>query len=147
MNAAIYGILHNPVLIGAILSWALAQLIKFALAAVTDGQFNLARLFASGGMPSGHAALVSAVTFGVGREHGFYTSEFALAVVVALIVMYDAAGVRQSVGTQARIMNDILHDLYQGSGLRPVKIREILGHTPKEVIAGALLGLAVSFWI
>jgi len=67
-----------------------------------------------------------------------------LAAVVALVIMYDAAGVRQAVGIQAQTLNELLHDLYSGSAITPVKIREILGHTPVEVIAGAVLGLIVA---
>lgn len=147
MHLAFDELIKNPTLVAAVLSWGLAQFIKFGLGVVLDGEVDLTRLTSSGGMPSGHAALVSSVAFGIGREHGFYSSEFALAVVVALIVMYDATGVRQAVGVQAHIMNELLHDIYRGSSIAPVKIREIIGHTPVQVFAGALLGLTVAIMI
>lgn len=146
MNPVFRELANNTTLIAAIVSWVLAQFIKFGLG-IIEGEFDLTRLTSSGGMPSGHAALVSAVTVGVGREYGFFSGNFALAAVIALIVMYDATGIRQAVGIQARIMNEILHDIYRGSGPTPVKLREILGHTSVEVIAGAILGLAVSIMI
>lgn len=145
MDAVINGLLDNKTLISAVLSWVLAQIIKCMLAFLREGDFDLNRLVSSGGMPSGHAALVSAVAWGIGMERGFASSEFALASVIAVIVMYDAAGVRQAVGTQAKIINEILHDLSWGRRVPPLRIREILGHTPKEVIAGALLGFTISF--
>jgi len=147
LDRAIYELVNNSTLVAAISSWILAQLIKFGLGILLEGDFDLTRLTSSGGMPSGHAALVSAVAAGIAREHGFSSSEFAMSLVLALIVMYDAAGVRQAVGIQAQMMNDILHDSYHGSGFTPVKIKEILGHTPVEVIAGAVLGLAVSILV
>jgi len=127
----------------AVMSWVVAQLIKFGLGIILHNRVDLTRLTASGGMPSGHAALVTTVAAGMGGQAGYDSPEFAMAVVIALIVMYDAAGVRQAVGLQARMMNEMLHDLYYGTGAAPVKIREILGHTPVEVIAGAILGFIV----
>ncbi len=147
MNAALCGLLRNSTLIAAFSAWILAQLIKFILGIIQDHEVDLTRLTSSGGMPSGHAALVSAVAYGVGREHGVVSSEFALAVVIGLIVMYDAAGVRQSVGIQSQIMNDMLHEFYREKSIAPLKIREILGHTPLEVIAGAFLGLFMAMLI
>lgn len=147
MNRAMDELLNNSTLIAAILSWLLAQFIKFALGVVLLGEIDLTRLTKSGGMPSGHAALVTAAAYGIGREYGFYSGNFALAAVIAIIVMYDATGVRQAVGIQARMLNEIIHDLYRGSSVAPVKIREILGHTSLEVLAGALLGLAIAIII
>ncbi len=147
MGAAIHEIANNAAFLAAMLSWLLAQVIKFVLGIITDGEINLTRLVKSGGMPSSHAAFVTSVSVGVGKQNGFDSGVFALAAVMALVVMYDAAGVRQAVGVQAQILNELLHDLYSGSAITPVKLREILGHTPVEVIAGAALGLSVALII
>ena len=147
MYSGLQEIMGNRTLTAAIISWILAQLIKFTLGLLLEGKADLTYLTKSGGMPSGHAALVSAVAWGIGREHGFYSGEFALAVVLAIIVMYDAAGVRQAVGIQARIMNEIICDMYHRNRITPVRLKEILGHTPLEVFAGALLGLAIAILV
>lgn len=147
MNSAINEVLNNTILISAIIAWLLAQFIKFGLGIILEGKADITKLTGSGGMPSGHAAVVSAVALGVGRLEGLASTEFALAAVISLIVMYDAAGVRQAVGNQAQTLNDIIHDIYQGSGITQNKVREILGHTPYEVIAGAFLGIIVSMLI
>lgn len=144
MDTAFQEIAKNTALLAAMMSWLLAQALKFVIGLVTDGEINLVRLVKSGGMPSSHAAFVTSVSVGVGKQHGFDSGVFALAAVVALVIMYDAAGVRQAVGIQAQTLNELLHDLYSGSAITPVKIREILGHTPVEVIAGAVLGLIVA---
>lgn len=141
----LHDLMLNKTLVAAIISWLSAQFIKFGLGILINGEADFTKLTSSGGMPSGHAALVTAVAVGIGRNQGFFSSQFALATVIAFIVMYDAAGVRQAVGIQAQIMNDILDDIYKGSGITPVKIKEILGHTPVEVIAGAILGLIIAF--
>lgn len=137
-------IFHNKILAASILSWVLAQVAKFVFALILDGRLDLTILTKSGGMPSGHAALVSSVSWGIGEAYGFSSGHFALASVMSIIVMYDAAGVRQAVGVQAQILNDLLCDLYRGNPVKPVRIREILGHTPVEVIAGGFLGITVA---
>lgn len=137
-------ILHNKILAASILSWILAQAAKFVLGFFLEGRLDLTLLTKTGGMPSGHAALVSSVSWGIGEAYGFSSGQFALASVLSIIVMYDATGVRQAVGVQAQILNDLLHNLYRGTAVKPVRIREILGHTPIEVIAGAFLGIAVA---
>lgn len=144
MSADLVELFHNRILAASVLSWILAQITKFVICTIREKQFDLTQLTKSGGMPSGHAALVSSVTTGVGDLYGFSSGLFALSAVLSIIVMYDAAGVRQSVGIQARIINDLVHDLYRGNPVGTVKIKEILGHTPVEVIAGAMLGIAVA---
>ncbi len=96
-------------------------------------------------MPSSHSALVTALTTGVGLRDGFDSSLFALAVVFALVVMYDAAGVRRAAGKQARVLNAIIEDLNRRQ-LHPERLRELLGHTPFEVLVGALLGIIIAVW-
>lgn len=144
MLAIINDVFNNQVLIMSIISWILAQLIKFGLGIIVENKVDLTLLTKSGGMPSAHSALVTSMTIGVGMQKGFNSAEFGIAAVLALIVMYDAAGVRQAVGVQAQILNEMMYDIYRGSRITPVKLKEILGHTPVEVLAGCVLGLLVS---
>lgn len=96
-------------------------------------------------MPSSHSAFVTSLATGVGLVEGFDSTLFALAAVFALIVMYDAAGVRRAAGKQARVLNAIIEDLNRRE-LHPERLRELLGHTPVEVVAGARLGVLVAIW-
>lgn len=132
-----------PILRMSLLTWLIAQVLKTALFAITKKRLNLRRLVESGGMPSSHSALVVSLTTGVGINEGIRSSVFAVALVLSLIVMYDAAGVRHAAGKQARILNQIVVDIYENRELHPERLKELLGHTPIEVFAGALLGVLV----
>ncbi|PSB13258.1 acid phosphatase, partial [filamentous cyanobacterium CCP2] len=105
-------------------------------------------LVTTGGMPSAHSALVTSLAAGVGQTNGWASGEFAIAFVFAIIVMYDAAGVRQAAGKQARILNQIVDELFSGDHAKfsEERLKELLGHTPVQVIAGSILGVLVS-WI
>ena len=138
-------ITDNRVLMASFLAWALAQLLKIVSWAVTRGKLNFRRLVEPGGMPSSHSAFVTSLATGVGLTEGFDSTIFALAAVFALIVMYDAAGVRRAAGKQARVLNAIIEDLNRRE-LHPERLRELLGHTPVEVVAGALLGVLIALW-
>ncbi|MSQ24137.1 MAG: divergent PAP2 family protein [Chloroflexi bacterium] len=138
-------LLDNRVLIAALLAWVAAQSIKIAIDLSRTGRINFRYLVSSGGMPSAHAALVSALATVTGREAGLQSPLFGVAVVVASVVMYDAAGVRQAAMLQARILNRMLDELFTQHAFSERRLRELLGHTPIEVFAGAMLGLAVGF--
>lgn len=138
-------ITDNRVLMASFLAWALAQLLKIVSWAVTRGKLNFRRLVEPGGMPSSHSAFVTSLATGIGLTEGFESTIFALAAVFALIVMYDAAGVRRAAGKQARVLNAIIEDLNRRE-LHPERLRELLGHTPVEVVAGALLGVLIALW-
>jgi acid phosphatase family membrane protein YuiD len=97
-------------------------------------------------MPSSHAALVSAMATAVGLREGFTSTAFAISLIVALIVMYDAAGVRRAASIQARLLNQILDEVFAGRPLSEQRVKELIGHTPMEVVVGALLGIAIA-WI
>lgn len=139
--------LFNPIFETAALAWLLAQVLKVVWELVIRRQLDFSRLVGAGGMPSSHAAFVSALSVSVGRVRGWDSAECAISLVFALIIMYDAAGVRRAAGKQARILNQIVQDLQQGGKLAEEgeRLKELLGHTPVEVLAGALLGLAASF--
>ena len=139
-------IMDNHVLWVALMACLIAQFLKVVVELVQYRQINLQALFTSGGMPSAHSAFVAALAVGVGQTKGWGTPEFALALVFAIIVMYDAAGVRQAAGLQARILNQILDEFFQEDHhLNQDRLKEFLGHTPIQVIVGFFLGVAVSW--
>lgn len=137
-------IINNQALITALISWFIAQLIKVILTLITSKKFDFTRFVGSGGMPSSHSSFITALTTSIGFLKGFQTPEFAICACLALVVMYDAAGVRRSAGEQAKILNKIIaewgHENIKDTGK---KLKELLGHSPIEVIAGAILGIAV----
>lgn len=136
----------------SILSWLTAQVIKVLIALFITKKFDLERLIGSGGMPSSHSALVCGLATAVFIRHGFVSFEFAVAVVLALIVMYDAMGVRRAAGEQAKTLNKLVnwYVFHQQSEEEdpPVletdkMLKELIGHTPLEVISGAILGIGL----
>lgn len=140
-------ILDNRVLIAAILSWAIAQVCKTLLELLKQRKLVISRLVSSGGMPSSHSALVTGLATAAGRKYGLDSGVFAIAVVLACIVMYDAAGVRRAVSIQARILNQMIEEAFQGSPMAEKRLRELIGHTPIQVLAGGILGIVVGILI
>ncbi|SKA82019.1 hypothetical protein SAMN05443428_104150 [Caloramator quimbayensis] len=140
---SIGGILHNKILIAAVIGWAAAQILKVFTAYFKIGKIDYSRLVGSGGMPSSHSAFSVALAVKSGNLLGFDSPEFAIALCLALIVMYDAAGVRRAAGNQARILNMIIDDIKNEKGIKEERLKELIGHTPVEVIAGALLGIII----
>ncbi|MDX2100524.1 MAG: divergent PAP2 family protein [Leptolyngbyaceae cyanobacterium bins.59] len=138
-------IFHNQVLIIAITASLVAQSIKLVVDVVKNHKLNLRILVDTGGMPSSHSALVTALATGVGQTMGWSSTEFAIACLFAAIVMYDAAGVRQAAGKQARILNQIIDEFFrENHQFNEDRLKELLGHTPVQVIAGSALGVAIS---
>jgi hypothetical protein len=135
-------LMANRVLWTALLASVLAQAIKLILVYSRSGKVDLRLLVQTGGMPSSHAALVSALTLGVGLQEGWDSLLFAATLVFALIVMYDAAGIRQAAGKQARVLNRMMDELFEEHQFSDVQLKELLGHTPFQVIVGSLLGIA-----
>jgi len=138
----------NPVIDCALLAWFLAQLIKVILEAVMTRRLN-ARLFvSSGGMPSSHSALVVACTAAIGKLYGMNGPYFALAVILSAVVMYDACNVRRSAGDTARLVNQLLAHVEKLTAEDFADdLREVMGHTPLQVLMGALLGLGVGLLV
>jgi len=128
----------------AAIAWAIAQALKVIFDSVQKRRLDLRRLASSGGMPSSHTATVAALTTMIGARRGLTSPEFALAAVFSSVVMYDAAGVRRAAGRQAAVLNRIIDDLFHQEGIKEERLRELIGHTPYEVIAGALLGVVVA---
>ena len=138
MNFA--AILQNKALIAGVAAWALAQIIKIPLDFVRSHRWNWALLFTTGGMPSSHSSLMTATTLSTGYYYGFDHPAFALGVALTMIVTYDAAGVRQQAGIHAQRINVLFGELMRGHPINERDLREVLGHTPLEVIGGILLG-------
>ncbi len=130
-------------LLPPIVAWAIAQAAKLTLTSVRQHRLNLRVLAETGGMPSSHAAIVMGLTTAVGKHHGLATAPFAIALIFTFVVMYDAAGLRRAAGRQAEVLNRLVEDLVHMRGVQEARLRELLGHTPTEVLAGALIGLVV----
>lgn len=139
-------IFHNQVLLVSLAACFIAQGLKLVIELVKNQKVNLRALVETGGMPSAHSALVAALATEVGLTAGWASTEFAIAVVFAFIVMYDAAGVRQAAGKQARILNQIVDEFFQGDHhFNEERLKELLGHTPFQVIVGSALGITISW--
>jgi acid phosphatase family membrane protein YuiD len=147
MNLA--AILENKALIAGLGAWLLAQIIKVPLDFFRTGRWNWALLLTTGGMPSSHSALVTATTLAIGLYYGLDHPAFVLGIAITMIVTYDAAGVRQQAGIHARRINVLFGELLHGHPISERDLREVLGHTPLEVIGGILLGLvsATGQWL
>jgi len=135
---------QNKVLIAGITAWAIAQIIKIPLDFLRTRKWNWSLLLTTGGMPSSHSSLMTAITLAIGLYHGFDHPTFALGVAVTMIVTYDAAGVRQQAGIHAHRINVLFDELLHGHPINERDLREVIGHTPLEVVGGILLGLAVA---
>jgi uncharacterized protein len=139
-------ILDNRILLVAIAACLIAQAIKLTIDTIQNGKISVKVLTTTGGMPSAHSALVTALAAGVGEDLGWKSAEFAIATIVAVVVMYDAAGVRQAAGKQARILNQMVDELFSDDHkFNEEKLKELLGHTPVQVIAGSILGIAITW--
>ncbi|HYT33407.1 MAG TPA: divergent PAP2 family protein [Ktedonobacteraceae bacterium] len=136
-------LLNNRILMAALLAWAVAQIVKTIYELVRQRKLVFSRLVSSGGMPSSHSALVTGLATAAGRVSGFSSASFAIAAVLAAIVMYDAAGVRRAVSIQARILNQMIDEAFQGHPFAEKRLRELIGHTPVQVIVGGLLGIFI----
>lgn len=137
-------VFSNPILIAGFTSWGLAQLIKVPWNYFSSGRWDLVLLLRAGGMPSSHSALVASVAHATGLFVGFASPLFALALTLAAIVIYDATGIRRQAGKHAEYINRIIRDRLKGVASRDHQLREMLGHTPLEALAGTVLGVAVA---
>jgi acid phosphatase family membrane protein YuiD len=136
--------IHNQVVIAATLAWLIGQFLKFPLDHFLNKRWNWGIIFSSGGLPSSHSSLMTAVTLTIGLQEGFGSPVFALSAAVAMIVIYDAAGVRRQAGIHAERINEIMQHFFESGQLPEKELKEMLGHTPFEVLAGILLGVIIS---
>lgn len=134
------GIYNNHPLWIATLGLVVAQVLKVIWVLMREHRLVLRLLTDAGGMPSSHACMVSALAFSVGKHSGWDTPVFGLACIFAAVVMYDAANIRRAAGKQAEVLNRMIDDLYQGKMVSFKRLKEILGHSPIEVLAGCILG-------
>ncbi len=137
----------NKVFLTTVISWLIAQSIKVLLGIIREKRFNFKWFAGTGGMPSSHVAGVSALATAVGLASGMESVVFAVSLVFAIIVMFDAQGVRQATGIQAEVLNEIIADIYFKRGLKEEKLKELVGHTRVEVLVGALLGIIVALLV
>lgn len=138
-------IFQNETLFAALTGWFVAQALKIPLYRIVDGKWDWRRFFGSGGMPSSHTASMVALTIMVGFLQGFATPLFAVSFMITTVVMYDATGVRRETGTQAEIINEIVkHVIVDGKPITNDELKELVGHTPLEVLGGAIVGILVA---
>lgn len=144
-------VFKNSVLCSAVISWFSAQIIKTLLVFITTKKFVPERIFGPGGMPSAHSASVTALSIATCRVCGIQSVEFAIAFVLAAVVMYDATSVRRQAGEHAKAINKVVDKVDKmeedDEELNIRQLKEVLGHTPLEVLAGALLGIIISMII
>lgn len=143
------GLLANRVLICALAAWATAQIIKVPVEYMRTRRWQWAWLFTTGGMPSSHSSLIVGVTNSIGLFYGYDSPLFALGIAIAMIVTYDAAGVRRQAGMHAERINFLFDELLKGHIWNDDELREVLGHTPREVLGGIVWGILVTtlLWI
>ena len=138
--------LGNQILVSAVMGWVIAQFLKTLIDFLLNKNFNAERLVGSGGMPSSHSATVCGMTTAAMLKYGVGSFEFAVSFVVSMIVMYDAIGVRRETGKQAKLLNSILMEnpLKLNAEVLQEKLKEYVGHTPLQVMAGAILGILLA---
>ena len=137
-------IFHNDVLLSALVAWITAQFLKIPMEYLRSRRWKWAMVFAAGGMPSSHSALIIGATQAIGLHQGYDSPLFALGVVISMIVTYDAAGVRRQAGKHAERINILFEELMRGQMPDEKELREVLGHTPLEVAGGVLWGIVVA---
>jgi uncharacterized protein len=147
MPAFLSELFSNRVLVAAFTAWGIAQVVKVPLEYLLYREWDWSLLISSGGMPSSHSALVIGASVAIGLQEGFASPLFALAWVIAVIVIYDAIGVRRQAGDHARVLNLMIDELLTGHPLAERELKEVLGHTPREVIAGVVLGVVVAYLV
>ncbi len=139
-------IMDNKIMWVSLLAWVLAQAAKIIFNFMLEKKWDFHLLISSGGFPSSHTAIVSALAISIGKYEGWASSLFAISVALAVIVMYDAAGVRRAAGNHARVINYLVEWMRQhqadrlANNLRQERLKELIGHTPFEVFGGAILG-------
>ncbi len=137
-------IIGNHVLFIGLFAWGLAQFLKVPIAYILHRRLNWRLMFSSGGMPSSHSALITSITLATGFYAGFNSPIFALAFAMAMIVVYDAAGVRREAGRHAEKINVLVNEFFSGQPISDKQLKEVIGHTPAQVVVGVALGLGTA---
>lgn len=143
MQKELIALITNPFLITGVSSWLVAQIMKVFIHAVINKKFDISRLFGDGGMPSGHSATVSSLAVFSALHYGMGSFQFAVTAILAIIVCHDAMGVRRETGKQAVVLNEIIKtlNLITERKLPKSKLKEFVGHTPVQVMAGVIVGI------
>ena len=139
-------VFQNKIFVSAALGWLVAQVLKTIIYLIINKRFVAERMVGGGGMPSSHSATVCALATAAGMRYGGGSFEFAVAIMLAIIVMYDAMGVRRETGIQGRVLNEML-DIFMNMGKEisaEAKLKELVGHTPLQVLMGAVLGCVIA---
>jgi uncharacterized protein len=144
MQPFLIPLLENKILWVSITGWAVAQTIKVVIGIIKEKRFNFRWFIGTGGMPSSHASGATALAVACGFDVGFNSAVFALAVMFAIVTMFDAQGVRRSTGQQAEILNKIMDDIYWKGKIEEDRLKELIGHTPIEVFIGGIIGFAIA---
>lgn len=144
MKEILSQVYQNKILMTTISAWLIAQSVKLLSGIIRYRRFDFRWFVGTGGMPSSHVAGAACLATSVGLEYGFNSAYFALATSFAIVVMFDAQGVRRATGRQARILNKITEDIYWRGKFDEGKLRELIGHTPVEVIVGLFLGIVIA---
>jgi acid phosphatase family membrane protein YuiD len=142
-------LLSNRVLMTAMVAWLIGQFLKLPGYYILHRKWIWGVIFTPGGLPSSHSSLITATTLSIGLFHGFSNPLFGLAIAISMIVIYDATGVRRQAGMHARVINEIMEEIFAGRPIPEKQLREVLGHTPIEAIVGILLGIliALAIWL
>ena len=141
---ALAQLFQNRVLTTTLLGWLVAQSIKVAIAVRQKRRFDMRWFLGTGGMPSAHSSGVSSLAMAVGFQVGFHTALFAVALMFAVVTMFDAQGVRRAAGRQAMVLNQMVDELYVKGQVSQERLKELLGHTPIEVLVGSALGSLIA---
>lgn len=136
--------MENRILSITLVAWAFTQTIKVTLGVIREKKFNFSWFIGTGGMPSSHAAGATAMAVSSGLELGFSSPIFALAFVFAMVTMFDAQGVRRAAGEQAKILNKVIDDIYWQGKIGSGQLKELLGHTPFQVLIGSIIGALIA---
>lgn len=145
MKEILTQIIKNKIFMTTLSAWIIAQAIKVTAGVIREKRFDFRWFVGTGGMPSSHATGASCLATTIGLTYGFSSAYFALAASFAIVVMFDAQGVRRASGRQAHILNKITEDIYWQGRIQEGRLRELIGHTPIEVIIGSLLGIIIAF--
>jgi acid phosphatase family membrane protein YuiD len=144
MDNSLFAVFQNKVFIATILSWVTAQSFKIIINSIKEKKFNFRWVVGTGGMPSAHSAGAMALATSVGFQEGFSSTIFIATLVFAVVIAFDAQGVRRSTGHQAEILNKILDDIYWRRKIQEDRLKELIGHTPFEVFVGSFLGIVMA---
>lgn len=144
MDNSVFSVFQNKVFLATLIAWVFAQTIKILINSVKEKRFNFRWLVSTGGMPSAHSAGVMSLATAVGIQEGFDSTVFIATLIFALVIAFDAQGVRRATGQQAEILNKIMEDIYWRRKIQEDRLKELIGHTPFEVLVGSIIGIVIA---